>query len=185
MTNPAPADDITLPAIQRAGSTLYVLNASGTNIWSAQVQPGRTDDDKRLPDAECERIAAILAGRASPSRATVPACLNAWFLSLPEGRQAVLRDDKWMLAHSAFDAGLAAAPGSASPPAAVDVGAAQAETAQAAPDEQSAFEDWLSSESPSGDVESVQRQWLGSSAFRNFIDEQDAARATPGATHGN
>lgn len=33
---------------------------------------------------------------------------NEWFTALPEGRQAVLRDDKWMLASSAFDAGVAA-----------------------------------------------------------------------------
>lgn len=33
---------------------------------------------------------------------------NQWFLSLEEGRQAVLRDDKWMLAGAAWDAGLTA-----------------------------------------------------------------------------
>lgn len=31
--------------------------------------------------------------------------VNDWFLSLPEGRQAVLREDKWMLAQAAFEAG--------------------------------------------------------------------------------
>ena len=30
---------------------------------------------------------------------------NDWFCSLPEGHQAVLRDDKWRLADSAFQAG--------------------------------------------------------------------------------
>ncbi len=34
--------------------------------------------------------------------------LNDWFLSLPEARQAVLRDDKWFLAEAAFAAGKAA-----------------------------------------------------------------------------
>lgn len=34
-------------------------------------------------------------------------CCNTWFESLPEGRKAVLRDDKWMLAHAAFEAGRA------------------------------------------------------------------------------
>lgn len=29
---------------------------------------------------------------------------NEWFLSLPEQRQAILRNDKWMLAQAAFDA---------------------------------------------------------------------------------
>lgn len=32
--------------------------------------------------------------------------LNQWFLSLPEERQAILRDDKWMLAEAAFAEGL-------------------------------------------------------------------------------
>ena len=32
---------------------------------------------------------------------------NDWFCSLPEGRQAVLRDDKWRLADNAFQAGCA------------------------------------------------------------------------------
>lgn len=36
--------------------------------------------------------------------------LNDWFLSLPEGRQRVLVQDKWMLAAAAFDAGKAAPP---------------------------------------------------------------------------
>lgn len=29
---------------------------------------------------------------------------NEWFTSLPEGRQKVLREDKWMLANAAFEA---------------------------------------------------------------------------------
>jgi hypothetical protein len=30
---------------------------------------------------------------------------DAWFESLPEGRKAVLREDKWLLAEAAFEAG--------------------------------------------------------------------------------
>jgi hypothetical protein len=30
---------------------------------------------------------------------------NEWFLSLPEGQQKVLREDKWMLAEAAYQAG--------------------------------------------------------------------------------
>lgn len=30
---------------------------------------------------------------------------NEWFMSLPEGRQKVLREDKWLLANAAFEAG--------------------------------------------------------------------------------
>jgi hypothetical protein len=33
--------------------------------------------------------------------------LNQWFLSLVSGRQAVLVEDKWMLANAAFEAGSA------------------------------------------------------------------------------
>jgi hypothetical protein len=32
---------------------------------------------------------------------------NEWFLSLEDGRQAVLREDKWMFADNAFEAGKA------------------------------------------------------------------------------
>lgn len=35
-----------------------------------------------------------------------PPSFNAWFITLPEGRQAILREDKWMLAQAAFDAGM-------------------------------------------------------------------------------
>lgn len=33
--------------------------------------------------------------------------VNQWFLGLPEGRQKVLRDDKWLLAQAAADAATA------------------------------------------------------------------------------
>lgn len=35
-----------------------------------------------------------------------PLSFNEWFLSLPAGRQEVLREDKWMLAEAAFSAGI-------------------------------------------------------------------------------
>jgi hypothetical protein len=31
--------------------------------------------------------------------------MNEWFLSLPEGRQRVLHESKWMLAEAAYNAG--------------------------------------------------------------------------------
>lgn len=31
---------------------------------------------------------------------------NEWFTKLPEGRQKILREDKWMLAEAAFEAGV-------------------------------------------------------------------------------
>ena len=33
-----------------------------------------------------------------------PATFDDWFLSLEDGRKAILRDDKWRLAQAAFDA---------------------------------------------------------------------------------
>jgi len=35
-----------------------------------------------------------------------PSALNDWFLSLPKGRQDILKDDKWMLAEAAFRHGI-------------------------------------------------------------------------------
>ena len=38
--------------------------------------------------------------------------------------------------------------------------------------EQAAFEKWLRDKCPSGDVESVQRQWLESYEYAELLDEQ-------------
>lgn len=46
-----------------------------------------------------------LAQQASDSEDAQAARINDWFLSLPEGRQAFLLTDKWILAHAAFKAG--------------------------------------------------------------------------------
>jgi hypothetical protein len=50
----------------------------------------------------------VLKGAPVESGEQAP-CLNDWFLSLEPGRQSVLREDKWMLANAAFEAGLARA----------------------------------------------------------------------------
>jgi len=43
--------------------------------------------------------------------------------------------------------------------------------------EQAAFEKWLSDKCPSGDVESVQWQWLQSYEYAEFLDEQEPVNA--------
>jgi len=56
--------------------------------------------------------------------------------------------------------------------------------------EQAAFEKWLRDKCPSGDVESVQRQWLESYEYAELLDEQapewqlrlDCDRCTAGRT---
>ena len=45
--------------------------------------------------------------------------------------------------------------------------------------EQSAFEDWLEKKSPSGDSESVQRQWERSSEFEDWLLDQERAATAP------
>jgi hypothetical protein len=40
------------------------------------------------------------------SQDTSPSAFNDWFLSLPEGRQDILKDDKWMMAEAAFRQGV-------------------------------------------------------------------------------
>jgi hypothetical protein len=42
--------------------------------------------------------------------------------------------------------------------------------------EQSAFEVWIQRTLPSGDCESVQRQWLESSDYNDFLDEENEAQ---------
>jgi hypothetical protein len=59
--------------------------------------------------------ANALATQPTPVQAVVwsdakQAELNDWFLSLPEGRRAVLLEDKWMLAGAAFLAGKSITP---------------------------------------------------------------------------
>jgi hypothetical protein len=61
----------------------------------------------KIDDNSIEYVRADLASLPAV-QGEQPRTLKDWFLSLPEGRQAVLRDDKWMLADAAFQAGLKA-----------------------------------------------------------------------------
>jgi hypothetical protein len=45
--------------------------------------------------------------------------------------------------------------------------------------EHAAFEEWLSSECPSGDAEEVQRKWESSHEFREWLDDFLAEETTP------
>lgn len=47
----------------------------------------------------------LLQAAAPALEAPAHQCCNSWFLSLPEGRQAVLRENQWMLADAAYQAG--------------------------------------------------------------------------------
>jgi len=67
------------------------------------------------PDQDANKDWQPLYTHPAPQQADrqrVPQCtqseLNGWFLSLPEGRQKVLVEDKWLLASAAFEAGKAA-----------------------------------------------------------------------------
>ena len=50
--------------------------------------------------------------------------------------------------------------------------------------EQAAFEKWLMDRCPSGDVESVQRQWLESHEYDELLDAMTAERALTLAVTG-
>lgn len=62
-----------------------------------------------------DAIDAFARAPVAPLQGEQPRTLNDWFLSLPEDRQAVLRDDKWMLARAAFCAGMKAGQDSRTP----------------------------------------------------------------------
>lgn len=47
--------------VEATRAFVYVLNRAGVNRWTAQVQSGFDDDDKRISDAECEAIARRIA----------------------------------------------------------------------------------------------------------------------------
>lgn len=76
-------------AVQVSGATVYLLNADGVNRWVAQVQPGRTDDDQRVTDEECEAVAQRIAAAL-----TAPAAVDGWqdLPKLPEPQMPVLLD---------------------------------------------------------------------------------------------
>lgn len=69
---------------------------------------------------------------------------------------------------SAYAAMLAAAPASPGSPASTVAD-------EGAKDEQAAFEEWFERTCPSGDVESVQRQWEASSEYEDLHAEAPAA----------
>jgi len=68
-----------------------------------------TDNDK-THEADCAISVNSRHGcscdndKASESKVRIG--FNEWFCSLPEGRQAILREDKWMLASTSYDAGI-------------------------------------------------------------------------------
>jgi hypothetical protein len=81
--------------IKVAGSTVYVLNdeRKPSNLWSANVQPGRDDEGRRISQEACEAVAQqIAASLAKPQPVggaltdeQVDAALEAWFASVPAG----------------------------------------------------------------------------------------------------
>ena len=90
-------------------------------------------------------------------------------------------DDNWKLYGDGFLMDAQVALESAAAPVLLE-----ALTKKARDAEQRMFEDWLEFNSPSGDHEAVQRQWLESNDYRGFIGEWreqlDAiAKATGGA----
>lgn len=67
----------------------------------------------KSPTSARDMVRGLFSAHEAKAAPAVPqgfATLNEWFLSLPEQRQAQLRDDKWMLAGAAFEAGQALAP---------------------------------------------------------------------------
>ena len=47
--------------VEVSGSTIYVLNARGENLWSAQVQPVKYDDGQRMTNIDVVATAHIIA----------------------------------------------------------------------------------------------------------------------------
>lgn len=66
-------------------SSIYELNARGTNRWWAHVQAGQDDDGKRISEAECEAIARCLTDCANRAITTPPQAARG-------GEAAALRD---------------------------------------------------------------------------------------------
>lgn len=68
-----------------------------------EVQVARSGSQEAM---RCYTDMRTLLQAAAPAlEAPSHQCCNLWFLSLPEGRQAVLRENQWMLADAAYQAG--------------------------------------------------------------------------------
>lgn len=113
-------------ALQHCMNTLYEIEQRRV----LRSDESHVQDYRSATIADAARMAAYAHKRAmpvfsrlmraeAPAQAALPAQswddakqaeLNDWFLSLPEGRQRVLVQDKWMLAAAAFDAGKAEPP---------------------------------------------------------------------------
>lgn len=75
---------------------------------AASAPPSHKPRDYDADMAWARSALGFIAGHAPAAPALeAPAhqCCNSWFLSLPEGRQAVLRENQWMLADAAYQAG--------------------------------------------------------------------------------
>lgn len=96
---------------------LSAAKAMAVAALSQQAEPvrsPRTEDTASMDsNSEQEQFTAVDMATAAAQgfrdgqAAVEHQSLNEWFLSLEPGRQAVLREDKWMLANAAFEAGCA------------------------------------------------------------------------------
>lgn len=85
-TSPSSGEPAALKGLQRAGTTLYALNARGHNRWWAQVQPGRDDNDQRTTDAECEAVAIALSSAPAAAEPMTQALFDQVMSALRLGR---------------------------------------------------------------------------------------------------
>ncbi|MDX4955914.1 hypothetical protein [Delftia acidovorans] len=128
---------------------------------AASAPPSHKPRDYDADMAWAHSALGFIAGHAPAAPALeAPAhqCSNSWFTTLPEGRQAVLRDDKWMLASAAYEAGRESRSALEAP-------------ADPAGDEEAAFTKWFQGEQGKpyqGMWEFARAAWL--------------ARATPAST---
>jgi hypothetical protein len=81
----------------------YERIESALRVYETNLKLVREEYTKLLD--RTERLQAELLNDIEQVRYPNKAELNDWFLSLPEGRQKVLVEDKWMLAEAAFEAG--------------------------------------------------------------------------------
>jgi len=87
------------------GLHLSMITLAGRIKDALSQQPEPTDTYTAV-----DMATAAAQGFRDGQAAVEHQSLNEWFASLEPGRQAVLREDKWMLANAAFEAGCATRP---------------------------------------------------------------------------
>jgi|GEM_PF-3727341 len=99
-----PDDQVLTSWLDGTSDVLQQFAVDNGPAWAQGI--GLIDAATIAADQPTEGVAHEMRADRTPAlEAPAHQCCNSWFLALPEGRQAVLRENQWMLADAAYQAG--------------------------------------------------------------------------------